>query len=61
MQHEEGFFSGSDDLSLYYQNWHPPGEPRAVVVIVHGFSDHCGRYDNLVEALLRHRSGSLQL
>jgi alpha-beta hydrolase superfamily lysophospholipase len=54
MQHEEGFFNGSTNLSLYYRHWLPPGGARAVVVIVHGFSDHCGRYDTLVEALQRH-------
>lgn len=53
MQHIEGFFSGLKDQKLYYQCWLPTGHARAVVVIVHGFSDHCGRYANLVEALLR--------
>lgn len=54
MEHEEGLFSGWNGQSLFYQSWQPQGEMRAVVVIIHGFSDHCGRYDNLVEALLRH-------
>ncbi|MFL7838394.1 MAG: lysophospholipase [Candidatus Promineifilaceae bacterium] len=54
MQHEEGFFNGSNNLSLYYQCWQPRDDARAVVVLVHGFSDHCGRYDALVGALLRH-------
>ncbi len=54
MQHNEGHFSGVHNHDLYYQCWLPRGETRAVVVIVHGFSDHCGRYDNLVSALIRH-------
>ena len=54
MQHEEGLFSGSNELDFYYQSWLPRGEARAVVVIVPGFSDHCGRYDSLVETLIRH-------
>jgi len=54
MQHEEGFFNGSTNLSLYYKQWLPHGTARAVVVIMHGFSDHCDRYGALVEALQRH-------
>ena len=54
MQHKEGIFSGSDDLELYYQCWLPDGDARAVVVIVHGFSDHCGRYSEMVDLSLIH-------
>jgi alpha-beta hydrolase superfamily lysophospholipase len=54
MQHQEGFFNGSNNLSLYYRYWLPHDDVRAVVVLVHGFSDHCGRYNALVGALLRH-------
>ena len=53
MQHKEGVFSGSDDLELYYQCWLPDGDARAVVVIVHGFSDHCGRYSEMVDTLIK--------
>ena len=55
MQHKEGLFSGVEDLQLYYQCWLPRGTARAVVILVHGFSDHCGRYENLVDGLVRHR------
>ena len=55
MQHNEGLFSGSEDLQLFFQNWLPRGDARAVVIIVHGFSDHCGRYENLVEGLVKRR------
>ncbi len=53
MQHKEGFFNESEDQRLYYQCWLPRGDARAVVVIVHGFSDHCDRYSNLVKALVK--------
>ena len=43
------------DLQLFFQNWLPRGDARAVVIIVHGFSDHCGRYENLVEGLVKRR------
>ena len=27
------------------RDWAPDGEPRAVVVLVHGLAEHCGRYE----------------
>jgi alpha-beta hydrolase superfamily lysophospholipase len=33
----------SDGLALHTVNWLPQGEPKAVVVIVHGVSEHSGR------------------
>ncbi len=54
MRNKEGLFNGVADLGLYYQSWLPDAAPCAAVIIVHGFSDHCGRYDNLVEVLVSH-------
>jgi alpha-beta hydrolase superfamily lysophospholipase len=42
--HEEGRFSGERGLEIYWQAWLPEGEPRAVVVLAHGASEHGGRY-----------------
>jgi alpha-beta hydrolase superfamily lysophospholipase len=52
MQHEEGTFTGTGDLSLVWQAWLPDEPPRAVLVIVHGFGEHCGRYRHLVDYLV---------
>ena len=49
MVHQEGNFIASGGLSLYYQAWFPEGETRAVLVIVHGFGEHGGRFSRLVE------------
>lgn len=51
MQHFESIFSASDGTSLYYQCWHPDKNPKAVMVIVHGFGDHSGRYTNIINQL----------
>lgn len=51
MQHEEGTFKGVDDLSLFWQAWSPDEAPRALLVLVHGFGEHCGRYNYLVDYL----------
>ncbi len=49
--HADGSFRVADGLDLYYQRWLPSGEPRAAVVLVHGFNEHCGRYARVVRAL----------
>jgi acylglycerol lipase len=44
-KHEEGRFRGEGGLEIYWQAWLPEGsEPRAVVVLAHGASEHGGRY-----------------
>ena len=48
MKHQEGFFKGVRDAKIYYQYWLPKGEPKAVLLIVHGLSEHSGRYMNVV-------------
>ena len=49
MKQQEGFFKGVRDANIYYQSWLPEGEPRAVLLIVHGLAEHCGRYGNVVD------------
>jgi alpha-beta hydrolase superfamily lysophospholipase len=49
MKHQEGFFKTIGDASIYYQCWLPEGEPKAALIIVHGFAEHSGRYTNVVE------------
>jgi acylglycerol lipase len=48
MKHQEGVFTGVRKAGLYYQGWLPEGEPKAVLLIVHGLAEHSGRYMNLV-------------
>jgi alpha-beta hydrolase superfamily lysophospholipase len=43
--HEDGRFQGERGLEIYWQAWLPDGEPRAVVVLAHGASEHSGRYE----------------
>ena len=49
MRHQEGLFKGVRDTDICYQCWLPEGEPRAVLLIVHGLAEHCGRYTNVIE------------
>jgi acylglycerol lipase len=48
MKHQEGMFKGVRDASIYYQCWLPEGQPKAVLLIVHGLAEHSGRYMNVV-------------
>jgi alpha-beta hydrolase superfamily lysophospholipase len=48
MRNSEGWFKGLKDFKLYYQRWLPEGEPRAVLLVAHGYAEHSGRYMNLV-------------
>jgi len=49
MRHEEGRFPDAHDTSIYHQRWLPDSQPHAVLVIVHGLAEHCGRYTNVVD------------
>ena len=50
----EDHLQTSDNLVLYEHRWLPEGDVRAVVVFMHGFTEHSGRYAELAEALSRH-------
>jgi alpha-beta hydrolase superfamily lysophospholipase len=51
MKNTKGKFTGTGGLELFYQTWLPEKKPQAIVVIVHGVLEHCGRYMNLVNRL----------
>jgi acylglycerol lipase len=48
MKHTEGTFKSVRDLNIYYQAWLPDGDVKAVLFIVHGLGEYCGRYTNVV-------------
>jgi len=48
MKHEEGFLNENSDEHIYYQCWLPEGDLKAVLLVVHGLAEHCGRYMNVV-------------
>ncbi|BAY37965.1 alpha/beta hydrolase fold protein [Nostoc sp. NIES-2111] len=51
-KHNEDVFKSFDGLELYYQNWYPEGEIKAILVIVHGLGGHSNKYGNIVNHLL---------
>ena len=44
MEHRTGHFDGAGGVRIFWQAWLPDGEPRAVVGLAHGASEHSGRY-----------------
>jgi alpha-beta hydrolase superfamily lysophospholipase len=50
--HDTGFLDGAGGRRIFWQRWRPGGPPRAVVVIVHGASEHSGRYVHVAARLL---------
>lgn len=54
MRHQEGTLklagsSAGAGATLYCQSWSPENEPKAVVVLVHGYDEHSGRYHYFAE------------
>ncbi len=58
MRQIEDYFTGCAGVKIFWQAWlpdatpKPEGLPKAVVVVAHGFGEHSGRYQNLVDALV---------
>lgn len=48
MKHVDGTFKGVRGLKIYYQGWLPDKDVKAVLFLVHGLGEYCGRYTNLV-------------
>lgn len=49
MTHSESMHTAADGAQIYWQEWLPEGTPRAVVVLIHGLGEHCGRYAHLAQ------------
>jgi acylglycerol lipase len=54
IQYEEGMFKTNDGLNLYEQRWQPGKQPKAVIVIIHGYAEHSGRHVHVADYLVNH-------
>lgn len=43
----EWHFLSTDNLDIFARRWPAEGPGRATVVLVHGFAEHCGRYEHV--------------
>lgn len=48
---KEGFFNGALGVRLFTRTWKVP-QPKAAIVLVHGFGEHSGRYMPMAEHFL---------
>ncbi len=51
MQVHEWKWKSFDGLDMFGCRWTPDGDPRAVIVLVHGLGEHCRRYNHVGEML----------
>ena len=50
----DGWYPSCGAGSIHYSKWTPEGEPKAVLQIVHGISDHIGRYGLFAQEMAAH-------
>lgn len=48
---DESTFRDEDGIEVFYRRWLPADRARALVVVVHGASEHSARYDRFATAL----------
>ena len=51
MLHTEGTFFTPDNLTIYHQAWRPEGDPKAVILLLHGLAEHSARYAHVAQTL----------
>jgi alpha-beta hydrolase superfamily lysophospholipase len=39
--------------ALYAETFSPPGDPKGVVLVTHGYAEHCGRYREVAHVLVK--------
>ncbi len=49
MSNIEGTFKGVNGSIIYYRVWQPEREPRAVLLLAHGYAEHSGRYTHVAD------------
>jgi acylglycerol lipase len=54
IEHCDGMFKIRENCQIYEQWWLPKGEYKGMVVIVHGYAEHSGRYSHVGSFLAGH-------
>ena len=49
---DQASFTDADGIEVGYRRWQPTGAPTAVVLVLHGASEHGARYDRFAQALV---------
>ena len=48
MKHIDGYFKSAGNADIYYQAWIPDGSVKAILLVIHGLGEYCGRFTNHV-------------
>jgi acylglycerol lipase len=48
-KHKTFSFTGLDGFNIFCQSWHPSDTPLAILLVVHGYAEHSGRYKHMAE------------
>jgi len=54
MEQKQYYTKASDSIRLFVRHWTPDGSPLAHIVLIHGFSEHSGRYIHWTERFVSH-------
>lgn len=52
MRTDETNLIDPEGVEIFFRRWLPDGEPRAIVLVLHGLSEHSGRYARFATALV---------
>ncbi|MGG1849891.1 alpha/beta hydrolase [Bacillus wiedmannii] len=52
MNVQESFVTALDGSEIYLRKWLPEGEPKGIIQIAHGMTEHAGVYTDFIVALL---------
>ncbi len=52
MNVQESFVTAMDGSEIYLRKWLPEGEPKGIIQIAHGMTEHAGVYTDFIAALL---------
>ncbi len=52
MNVQESFVTAMDGSEIYLRKWLPEGEPKGIIQIAHGMTEHAGVYTDFIDALL---------
>ena len=49
MNVQESFVTALDESEIYLRKWLPEGEPKGIIQIAHGMTEHAGVYTDFIE------------
>lgn len=52
MEQKDAFIRALDGNKLYVKTWTPTGISKAHIFLIHGFSEHSGRYENWIQKFI---------